>query len=103
MYPVGLANQACGLEFEYRLTAIGTRLARGVGIAVHLCLGADLAEISQGNCSLVASVRVDGHWHGHLRIPFPARCRRLHRSRSGKYLRDGWRLGPVSAGGTIPV
>ena len=34
MYPFGLANQARGLEFEYRLTAIGTNLARGMGIAV---------------------------------------------------------------------
>jgi len=34
MYPIGLANEARGLEREYRLSAISTGLARCVGIAV---------------------------------------------------------------------
>ena len=68
MYPLRLANEACGLEFEYRLTAIGTRLARGVGIAVYRRLGAEFAEISLFNCPRVAWV---GLPPGHCRLHFP--------------------------------
>jgi len=54
MYPVGLVNEACGLESHYRLTAIGADLALSMGITVYR-LGAELAEISPGDCPRVAS------------------------------------------------
>jgi hypothetical protein len=55
MYPVGLVNQACGLEGHYRLTAIGTGFARSMGITVDRRLGAEFPEIRPSHVLAVAA------------------------------------------------
>jgi len=70
MYPVGLVNEACGLESHYRLTAIGADLALSMGITIYR-LGADFAEISLGDCPCVASEIQVPKRVGHLPTPFP--------------------------------